>query len=61
MIDVLKISFDKDRWTVETLVDLGETFTFEQRIKMCNAITRYAQILKELELEHSNTPDSGGG
>ena len=57
IVDVLKVSFDKDKWIIENLVHLGEEFNSEQRIQMCDAITRYAQILKELELEHSNTPE----
>ncbi len=61
MIDVLKVSFNDDKWIIENLVHLGEEFNSEQRIKMCDAITRYAQILQELELEHSNTPDNSGG
>ena len=59
-MDVLTVSFDEDKWTVLNLIDLGEELNSEQRIKMCDVLQRYAQILKELELEHSNVPDSEG-
>lgn len=56
-MEVITLSFNKDIWTIENHISLSEEFTSDQRLRMCDVLIGYAQILKELEHESSDIPD----
>ncbi len=60
-MDILTVSFDDDKWTIENLVDLKETFMHEQRIRLFQAVQHWGRIMEGEELrEYSNVKDSSG-
>lgn len=60
-MDVLTVSFDEDKWTILNLVDLKETFTHEQRIRLFQVVRSYGSIMEEEEnRDHGDVADIGG-
>lgn len=57
-MDVLTVSFNDDTWSIENLVDLDETFTSQQRVRLSQVMQGWGSIMEREELrEHGDTPD----